>query len=425
MTSPTLPFHSAAKPDFDFWFHKMDIDIKKWHEFDILEIRGRIDGITCAGLRQSIEQAAVEGRRNLVLDFSGVSYMSSAGLRIILQSHKTLKLIGGELILASIPTAIMEVFTISGMGNFLHIVEELNSLSFIQIPAAPLLEINEIESDGIRFEWINSDRRPGKFSAIGSDEKLLRASYESVDVCVAKPADISYGLGLAALGDDYDDYKFLFGETVVIGHHFFSYPAVPKPVVDYSFFAGESQHNLNFLYGFGIHGAISRVLRFDMSNNSLSLEALLHAAGLVAETDVFGVVILGVSGGMDGMHLAKSPIIENQPETGEILDPENFSKWMSFTLESEEINKTIVACGIVVKPNGKPLPAMKGLLPESGRMHLHAAIFENGLWSNRLTDFGDELMRVVMDFEPQKVLHLLPGSKLKSGFIGIINLEAN
>lgn len=75
----------------------MEIARKTWNVFDVLEIQGRIDGLTSAALKHSIDQATVDGRRNLVLDFTGVSNKSSAGLRVILQSHKALNQIGGKL----------------------------------------------------------------------------------------------------------------------------------------------------------------------------------------------------------------------------------------------------------------------------------------------------------------------------------------
>jgi anti-anti-sigma factor len=396
----------------------MDVVSKKWNVFDVLEIRGRIDGMTSAGLKHSIDLAAADSHRDLVLDFTHVSYMSSAGLRVILQSHKTLQQIGGKLTLVAVPSAIMDVFNISGMAGFLHILDGLDSLS-----SAHTTEIAGLDLDGIRFEWRKTPAVPGKFFSFGSGEKLMNSAYERADVVRLRPSEISFGAGLAALGDDYADYRSLFGEAVVISHHFFSYPAVTRPVADYSFFSPESQHDFNFLYGFGVNGEFSRILRFDSGHNPRTLQVLLDAAGKVAESGVFGVVILGVSGGINGMHLKKSPIIENQPGSGNILDAANFPGWMDFSIDSEEINKTIVAFGVVVKNPGLRNSLLNSVLPGNGNMHLHAAVFENGLWSNHPGDFENELVRVVKEFEPHKVVHLLPDSKLKSGFIAIINLE--
>jgi anti-anti-sigma factor len=398
----------------------MDIVSKKWNDFDVLEIHGRIDGMTSAGLKHSIDLAAAGSHRNLVLDFAHVSYMSSAGLRVILQCHKALQQIGGKLTLVSVPSAIMDVFNISGMVSFLHIPDDLNSLISVHTS-----EIAELDIDGIRFEWRKTSAPPGKLFSFGSGDKLMNSSFERADAVGLKPAEICFGAGLAALGDDYDDYKTFFGEAIVINHHFFSYPAVSKPVADYSYFSPESQHSLNFLYGFGINGEFSRILRFDSGHNPLSLQVLMDAAGHVADTGLFGVVILGVSGGINGMHLKNSPVLENQPGTGNILDAGNFPRWMNFSIDSEEINKTIVAFGVVEKTPGLRNASVIKILPGHGNMHFHAAVFENGLWSNHLVDFERELLRVLTEFEPHKVVHLLPGSKLKSGYLAIINLEEN
>ncbi len=403
----------------------MDIVSKKWNVFDVLEIQGRIDGLTAANLKRAVDQEAVDGRRNLVLDFRHITYMSSAGLRVILQSHKALKQIGGELTLVSVPPAIMEIFNISGMAGFLRILPDLKDLLTASKSREDAVEVIEVNLDGINFEWRKASIRKGQLFAFGSEEKLITSSYTPADQVVFKPAEIAYGAGLGALGEDYSDFKSLFGESVVIGHHFFSYPAVARPVVDYAYFAQQSQHSLNFLYGFGFNGEFARILRFDVSHNPLSIGELVNAAGKAVESGLFGVVILGISGGMQGMHLKKSPIPENQPKNGKILDAENFSHWMNFSLESEEINKTVVACGVVAKTPGAAGPDFGRIMPETGGMHLHAAIFENGLWSNNIMEFEDELQRVLKEFEPQKVLHVLPDSKLKNGYIAIINLEEN
>jgi anti-anti-sigma factor len=403
----------------------MELVSKKWDVFDVLEIQGRIDGLTAPVVKQSVDQAAIDGRRNLILDFSQVSYMSSAGLRVILQSHKELNKIGGKLTLVAIPSAIMDVFNVSGMAGFLQIYDEYKSLPSIQKPTWESFESTEINLDGISFELRKVSAHYGKFFAFGSEEKLLNSSYGPSDPVVLKPAGIAFGLGLAALGEDYSDYKSFFGETVVIGHHCFSYPSVNRSVVDYSYFSQDAQHSLNFLYGFGINGEFARILRFDESQKPISIEVLIEAVKKIAETPAFGVVILGMSGGIYGMHLKKSPILENQPENGNILDTGHFPNWMNFSLESEEINKTIIAFGIVVRSNGIRDTGLAKVLPENGGMHLHAAVFENGLWSNNILEFEHELLRVAREFEPQKVIHLLPDSKLKSGYIAIINLEVN
>lgn len=401
----------------------MNIVIRKSEYFDLLEIHGRIDGITAAEIKHTFDQVASDGVRTLVADLKNVTYLSSAGLRVILQTHKSFQLIGGRLVLVSVPVAVNEVFRISGMDKFLVVYPDIGSFHEQIKPPRVVHAIETLELEGIRFERLRKGGVPGRLFRMGSMEKLDSAGYHRYDVIRVKQAEMKFGAGLGVLGDEYGDFHNLFGESISLSHHFFSYPAVPHPFVDYSIFSAESGHLLNFLQGFGFGGEFNEVLHFETTVETPTLENLMLAAAAVATTDVFGVVLLSVSGGILGMHLKKSPVLENQPVSQDIFSADNFADWISYPLEEEDIHKTIVAAGVVKKPKEVAGQPPTDLFPAEGGMHLHAAVFENGLWSVDPEAFEAELNRIVEEFEVEKVVHLLPASRLKSGFIGIINLE--
>jgi hypothetical protein len=86
---------------------------------------------------------------------------------------------------------------------------------------------------------------------LGSHEKLEHCEFREADVVSVPSKAIRFGAGLAALGNRYEEYKGLFGESVVINGNFFSYPAVKHPAVDYVL-ASEQHTGLEyrFLHGF-------------------------------------------------------------------------------------------------------------------------------------------------------------------------------
>ena len=141
--------------------------------------------------------------------------------------------------------------------------------------------------------------------------------------------------------------------------------------------------------------------------------------------DLFGVVMLAVSGGICGMHLHKSPVMENNPSRSHILDDLHFAEWMYFPVEGEHIHNIVIATGIVARDPALLPARLKALFPSHSGIHLHAVIFESGLLSLHIDEFETELQRVMKEFAAEKVVHLLPSSLIQSGFIGIINLEAN
>jgi anti-anti-sigma factor len=401
----------------------MNIIRRKEILLDILEIQGRIDGLTAPEIKRAFDQSVNDGHRQLIVDFRDVTYLSSAGLRIILETHKSLKTIGGELILLSIPQVVSDVFRVSGMAPLLNIFTDMASLRKYLNEASGPDTGTRVEFNGISFEMLSFTGEPGGLTLFGSPEKMTESAYTSADMAKVGQAEFSFGAGLGVAGDTYTDIRDLFGESIILNHHFFSYPAVRRPVVDYSYYSKDLPRSISFMHGFGMNGKFSRILRFETTGEQLTLDVLAKAAGNAASTPLFGIVILALSGGILGMHLKRSPVAENRPARPGIMAPENFHDWISYPLEEEGLHKTIAATGIVIKERGSVNPEWLSQLPPGSDLHVHAALFENGLWSNNLSEFEHELERVVREFEVEKAVHLLPGSLLLNGFIGIINLN--
>jgi anti-anti-sigma factor len=89
----------------------------------IADIRGRLDGVTAPELDQKLTALAGNGAR-LVLDLSGLDYVSSAGLRIFLKAAKQIKANKGRLALAGITPTVTKIFEISGFTTIFDIYSD-------------------------------------------------------------------------------------------------------------------------------------------------------------------------------------------------------------------------------------------------------------------------------------------------------------
>ncbi|HLJ65178.1 MAG TPA: STAS domain-containing protein [Stellaceae bacterium] len=89
----------------------------------ILAVRpqGRLDSLSGPAFEKELLAHIEGGCRQMVLDFSGLNYISSAGLRVVLVAAKRMKAAGGKLVLASLNAQIHEVFEISGFNRILEI----------------------------------------------------------------------------------------------------------------------------------------------------------------------------------------------------------------------------------------------------------------------------------------------------------------
>lgn len=82
-------------------------------------VSGRLDTITAPQLESDLKDS-IEGITSLILDFSDLSYISSAGLRVLLSTQKQM-LKQGKMVIRNVNEAINEVFEITGFTEILTI----------------------------------------------------------------------------------------------------------------------------------------------------------------------------------------------------------------------------------------------------------------------------------------------------------------
>ena len=85
-----------------------------------LSLDGKLDTLTSPKLSVTIEEIAVEADK-ITLDFIGVSYVSSAGLRALLSAHKLMQKKEGELILVNVNETVLSVLKMTSFDTILSL----------------------------------------------------------------------------------------------------------------------------------------------------------------------------------------------------------------------------------------------------------------------------------------------------------------
>lgn len=88
----------------------------------ILRMSGRLDAISSSDVEKRVFDFVNEGRTKLLIDFNGVDYLSSAGMRTLLSVAKKLKSLSGRLVLFGINSTVMEILKMAGFDHVLEIV---------------------------------------------------------------------------------------------------------------------------------------------------------------------------------------------------------------------------------------------------------------------------------------------------------------
>lgn len=84
----------------------------------VLSASGRIDMSTSDAFRDRVI-ALLGAGRPLIVDMSGVSYISSAGLRALMLGSKQAHTVGAKLALAALQPVVLEIFQISRFDKLL------------------------------------------------------------------------------------------------------------------------------------------------------------------------------------------------------------------------------------------------------------------------------------------------------------------
>ncbi len=99
----------------------MEISSRKENNIAVIAVSGRIDAITAPDFEKYLDDLIGQGNKLLLINLSGLGYISSAGLRSILSSAKKLKALSGELVFAGLQGPVEEVFQISGFQSIFKI----------------------------------------------------------------------------------------------------------------------------------------------------------------------------------------------------------------------------------------------------------------------------------------------------------------
>lgn len=116
--------------DYDLEGKPMEITTKEVDGVQIIEFNGKIDTNTAPEAEKVFMGLLDAGQFRLLANFEHLSFISSAGLRVLLATAKKAKAQSGELKVCCMNETVKEVFDISGFATILQVfVTEEDALS--------------------------------------------------------------------------------------------------------------------------------------------------------------------------------------------------------------------------------------------------------------------------------------------------------
>lgn len=105
----------------------MDIKFVMKGEIPIVRINGRLDATAAPIADKTIKKILNTDCLRMIFDLSTLEYLSSSGLKVILEAAKELKRKKGKFVLCSLNDYVKEIFNVSGLNSLITIEDTVES----------------------------------------------------------------------------------------------------------------------------------------------------------------------------------------------------------------------------------------------------------------------------------------------------------
>jgi anti-anti-sigma factor len=393
------------------------MQITKIQRGDFVEVRitGRLDGYWAEHLSTGLADVVREGGHHIRVNLSEVSFLSSAGIRVLVQFFKQLRAIDGSLSVCHPSDHVSDVLKLAGLHSLLISTEGAAPAA---VPAPS--PVRRMERETVAFDVFSlAGDGHMKCRAIGDPSRLdgCRFAAEDLRTLAADFPQASLALGLGALGKDFEDCRQRFGEFLWIGGAAVYLPTDGTNVPDYLVSGGTGLPDLKVLYGVTCNGPWRYLARFQAARKDapVTLSALVDACLEVAGTDMAAIAMVAESAGLVGAALKQSPVAALSA-AAPFGYPE-VQQWLSFTPERAYPKTLVLAAGVSARTE---IGALAPLLRPFGATafptgHMHAAAFSYRPMRKGQIDLYETVRGLFETESPQTLLHLLHDDRERVG----------
>lgn len=392
----------------------MDITKRETTRGIEVTVKGRLDAYWADHLTDALYEIIREGIHHITLNLRDVVYISSAGIRVLLQAHKQLKGLHGVLHVSHLSDQVQSVLDMAGLTAFLRSsspsVEEHRSTS---PEAARRTKLGDHTFDiypGPRHASLTCEM-------LGNPQHFFGKGFSDSDCRTTTFPSHSFGIGLGAIGEDLAHCRGRFGEFISVAGSAAYLPTDNTNVPDFSLSAGTLVPTLQVLYGLKCAGDFSHLLRFESSreNCSVKLSDLVNCGLEQTGSEALGLVLIAESAGLVGAVLKRSPDLGKKGV--DLFQHPLIRQWLSFTTDRSHTSALTLVVGIAARHDGGCLiPFLRPLAAERPLMgHFHAAIFSYRPLKRGHLDLGTTVSTLFETERLEGLLHLIHDYRRISG----------
>jgi anti-anti-sigma factor len=192
----------------------------------LIEAEGRLDALGASGLEKGLQDSDAGGQRFIILDCHLISFLSSAGIRSLIQLSKSTRQREGDLFLVQPVDAVQQVLAMSGL---------LNQLNLCTSIANAERRISEIQDKTAGITDLNTDELKIKFKSLqGETPKAVVWSTTEVELPkLVALSELGIASGIGCLAENKQDAAKSMGAFIASPGFFYFIPDNTEIMPDY------------------------------------------------------------------------------------------------------------------------------------------------------------------------------------------------
>ena len=423
----------------------IEIRLANEDEVPIVTLTGRLDGFGAQQLETGLKEIVRDDTRSVIFNLSGVDYLSSAGIRVLLGLKKRLKQRDGTLALINVREFPKNVLEMAGFQKVLDIYPTLQDAQ-IACRVKPREEgllfgvsYPSFVVNGVTYAIEPGSTKAASLVVLGDLNKVLESAITPLDIRTLGFKEADYSLGLGALGKDVADAMPLMGEMITLHGSMVYVPTDGHFTPDF-FTPVKETGDVKIFTGFNVRlsGPFHDLFTFETPReNGVSLAEIYSAIFTLARTrrkdfrGILSLVIWGVVEGVISSEITHSPLQEHAPANHKsIMDPENYDEWNDTNREPRYRGDTLVSFGIGIDLSGdfssfstKDLDALHYIHPANKGtatmyLHNHGVVFRNTPYDPKF-ELTRQVKTIAEDGEFVDMRHLMDETRLRKAKIGV------
>lgn len=393
----------------------MKIELEQQGAVTVLRLEGRLDATWAQHVATQAQEALRDGRHHLLLDAAGISYLSSAGIRVLIQLRRDVAAVQGSFRIVSPSEFVEKTLRLAGLDELLT-AGDITAFA-TQAAAAP-----GVESDGMVIEVYQQDKNGrGMALQIAAPWRPWEQLDKNNIVKLPLPGG-TVAVGIGAPDEGTASTGNRMGEFMAVCGCMIQQPAdgeLHPP--DFIVQRGELIPEIHAVQAIAATGSFSTLLRFRPAKAGARMEFARMAATALEtlNTDTAVLALLAECDGLVGATMARSPgttAIAEQPDSF----PE-IRNWIHFCGERVHAGKSVLAVAFVARaekagrlqPYMGAMPSIPGIL-----IHAHAAPFTFRPLPDGPVKAEDQIPALLEARDPLDLLHLLEDDRPLIGLGG-------